>query len=124
MNSQQFVDLSRAGRSPGRMRSTACVVFSPERVSSRNALCSASMVSAGKSAPLQAGLVRAEYFRFALGHGVGKRQHVLRDHAIAADDRVPSDAAELVDAARRADHGPIAHMSRGRRASPRCDSTQ
>ena len=34
-------------------------------------------------------------------------QHVLGDHAVAADERVPSNAAKLMHAAERLNHRPI-----------------
>ena len=52
------------------IRSTACVVFNPPRVSRRNALCSASIDSARKIAPLQTRRVLSEHLRLALGHGI------------------------------------------------------
>src|SRR5689334_11250127 len=61
-----------------------------------------------ESAALEADFIGPEHFCFALGHGVGERQHVLGDHAVAADNRVSSHAAELMHAARRTDKGPVA----------------
>ena len=49
-------------------------------------------------AALQADAVRAEDLDLALADGDGIRQHVLRHHAIAADEGVAADAAELVHA--------------------------
>ena len=61
----------------------------------------------GKSAAFETGLVFTVDLDLALGGGSGKRQDILGDHAIAADHRMPADAAELMDRAAGADYRPI-----------------
>src|SRR6185436_18437427 len=54
--------------------------------------------------------IRAEDAVLALADGGRKWQHILRDDAISAHHGVPAHAAELGNAAERANHRPFAHQ--------------
>src|ERR1700722_1792449 len=64
----------------------------------------------GELAPLQTGCIFAEHLSLTLGNGVRERQHIARDHAVPADNRMPPDSAKLMHTGSRADHRPIPHL--------------
>ena len=70
------------------IRSMAWLVFSPARVSSRKAVCKRFDRLARKVAPLKADPVRAEHPDLALADDARKRHHILRDHAVSADESI------------------------------------
>src|SRR5262249_34907878 len=61
-----------------------------------------------KPAPLEAYFVRAEDSRLPLADGGRKWQHVSRYHAVAPNDRISTDAAELMNASEGADVSVVA----------------
>ena len=108
MNSSSSSTSAHSGIS-ARMRSMACEVFElGARQQAQRGLQVLDGV-AREAAPLQADAVGAEHLDLALAYGVRKRQHVLRHHAVSADEGVPPDAAELVHAGGGADHRPVPH---------------
>ena len=108
MNASRSHTSAQSGTS-ARIRSTACVVLSPDLVKSRNALCRLSMDSLLNPRRSNPDLVLAKHLRFSRTHGHRIRQHVFGHHAIAADESVLPDPAKLMHAAERLNHRPILH---------------
>ena len=91
------------------MRANACDVFRPELERSRNDSATVQLLQARiRCAAIQRG--SAPYtFAFVVAGGLGKRQHVLFNHAAAADDGMFADPAKLVNRAKPANIRIVLH---------------